>query len=78
MMDKRKKGKNTTQVVDKLVERGVIVESNVHVKSRFGLQLSCELYTSLICPFSVLACPTVIFLKKRSFVSNTEKHRPDL
>lgn len=31
------------------------------------------LHTSLICPFSVLACPTVIFLKKRSFVSTTEK-----
>lgn len=28
-------------------------------------------HTSLICPFSVLACPTVIFRKKRSFVSTT-------
>lgn len=33
------------------------------------------LHTSLICPFSVLACPTVIFLKKRSFVSRTEKEK---
>ncbi len=53
---------------------------NTHKKERLKFRRikiikTQMLHTSLICPFSVLAWPTVIFLKKRSFVSTTEKQK---
>ncbi len=58
----------------------ILVIVKIHKKERLkfrGIKIvkTQMLHTSLICPFSVLACPTVIFLKKRSFVSTTEKQK---
>ncbi len=46
-----------------------------HIFKKIMIAKARMLHTSLICPFSVLACPTVIFLKKRSFVSTTGKKK---